>query len=95
MSVLRAVSVHWRAVVVGDIAADSMADTLVGDVEITSDGHGCGDVEPVVMPFEVVFEALGQRDAVIFHGQPVAFGGHVRQRLVLAGYEGAAAVRGR
>lgn len=47
-----------------------MADTLVGDVEITSDGHGCGDVEPVVMPFEVVFEALGQCDAVIFHGQP-------------------------
>ena len=71
-----------------------MADTLVGDVEITSDGHGCGDVEPVVMPFEVVFEALGQRDAVILRGQPVAFGGHVRQRLVLAGHEGAAAVRG-
>ena len=71
-----------------------MADTLVGDVEITSDGHGCGDVEPVVMPFEVVFEVLGQRDAVILRGQPVAFGGHVRQHLVLAGYEGAAAVRG-
>ena len=49
-----------RAVVVGDVACDGVADAFVGDVEITP--HGCrgGDIIAVVGPFEVVLHAIGQ-----------------------------------
>ena len=82
-----------RAVVVGNIAGDGVADAFVGNVEIVSHGDGGRDVEPVVAAFQMVFDAVGQRCGVIFGGQRIAFGGHARQDFVVGRNEGVASVR--
>ena len=59
-----------------------------------SHGDGRGDVVSVVATFEPVFQAVGQRARIAFDGHRGAFGGHRRERRVLLGDEGRAAVRG-
>lgn len=71
--------------VVGPIGAYGIADAFVVHAEITPDGDRRSDVEAVVVPFEVVLHAVGQRGRVTLRSQRFAFGRHGHQDGSFAG----------
>ena len=75
--------------VVGPIGAYGIADAFVVHAEITPDGDRRSDVEAVVVPFEVVLHAVGQRGRVTLRSQRFAFGRHGHQDRVVGRNENA------
>ena len=75
--------------VVGPIGAYGIADAFVVHAEITPDGDRRSDIEAVVVPFEVVLHAVGQRGRVTLRSQRFAFGRHGHQDRVVGRNENA------